>query len=69
LYINCKKLISSPADRNTLFEKLSDSLDLDAREVVADRGLSVIPFATLVADRLFKPLVLVHRQRKGFGRL
>ena len=39
LYIDCKKLISSPADRNTLvemmIEKLSDSLDLDALEVVA----------------------------------
>ncbi len=52
-----------------MIEKLSDSLDLDALEVVADRELSVIPFATLVAGRLFKPLVLVHRQRKGFGRL
>jgi hypothetical protein len=52
-----------------MIEKLSDSLDLDALEVVADRELSVIPFATLIADRLFKPLVLVHRQRKGFGRL
>lgn len=73
LYIDCKKLISSPGDRNTLvemmIEKLSDSLDLDALEVVAGCELSGIPFATLVADQLSKPLVLVRRQSKGFGRL
>ena len=71
LYIDCKKLISSPGDRNTLvemrIEKLSDSLDLDAPEVVAGCELSDIPFATLVADRLSKPLLLVLRQSKGFG--
>ena len=48
LYIDCKKLISSPADRNTLvemmIEKLSESLDLDALEVVAGCELSGIPF-------------------------
>ena len=73
LYIDCKKLISSPGDRNTLvemmIEKLSGSLDLDALEVVAGCELSGIPFATLVADQLSKPLVLVLRQSKGFGRL
>ena len=73
LYIDCKKLISSPADRNALveimIEQLSTSLDLDALEVVAGCELSGIPFATLVADRLSKPLVLVRRQSKGFGRL
>ena len=52
-----------------MIEQLSNSLDLDALEVVAGCELSGIPSATLIADRFSKTLVLVRRQSKGFGRL
>lgn len=73
VYIDCKKLISAPAARNELvemaLERLTAGLDLSALDVIAGCELTGIPFATLLADRLSKPLVLVCRQSKGFGRL
>jgi len=73
VFIDCKKLISDPPSRNDLAEmtvaRISASVDADTLDAVAGCELTGVPFATLIADRLSKPLVLVCKQSKGFGRL
>jgi orotate phosphoribosyltransferase len=73
VFIDCKKLISDPRSRNALVdmavERISASVDIGSLDAVAGCELTGVPFATLIADRLGKPLVLVCKQSKGFGRL
>ncbi len=73
VFIDCKKLISSPDDRALLVEMAVEAItahiDPDSMDAIAGCELTGVPFAALIADRLHKPLVLVCKQRKGFGRL
>jgi len=73
VYIDCKKLISTPEARGLLVEmalaRLAADFDATGLDAVAGCELTGVPFATLIADRLSKPLILVCRQSKGFGRL
>ncbi len=73
VFIDCKKLISSPDDRRLLVEMavecITAQIDLDTLDVIAGCELTGVPFAALIADRLNKPLVIVCKQSKGFGRL
>ena len=73
VFIDCKKLISSPDDRALLVEMAVEAItahiDPDSLDAIAGCELTGVPFAALIADRLHKPLVLVCKQRKGFGRL
>jgi len=73
VFIDCKKLISYPQSRNDLVrmavDRIAEAVDIDSLDAVAGCELTGVPFATLIADRLAKPLVIVCKQRKGFGRL
>lgn len=73
VFIDCKKLISSPDDRTVLvdmaLESMTENLDTQAIDFIAGCELTGLPFATLVADRLQKSLVLACKQSRGFGRL
>jgi len=73
VFIDCKKLISSPDDRRLLVEMavecITAQIDLDMLDVIAGCELTGVPFAALIADHLNKPLVIVCKQSKGFGRL
>ena len=50
-------------------EAITAHIDPDSLDAIAGCELTGVPFAALIADRLHKPLVLVCKQRKGFGRL
>ena len=71
VFIDCKKLVSSPDARDALVRMSLECLskNVDNIRAVAGCELTGIPFATLLADRLGLPLTLVCKQRKGFGRL
>lgn len=71
LFIDCKKLISSPEARTRLLDMSLACVTAQAGtlDAVAGCELTGVPFATLLADRLGLPLTLVCKQRKGFGRL
>ena len=73
VFIDCKKLISSPEDRSLLVEMaiecITAQVNLDSLDAIAGCELTGVPFATLIADRLNKPLVIVCKQGKGYGRL
>lgn len=73
VFIDCKKLISSPDDRSLLVEMaiecITAKINLESLDAIAGCELTGVPFAALIADRLNKPLVIVCKQSKGFGRL
>jgi orotate phosphoribosyltransferase len=73
VFIDGKKLISYPEARDALVamavDCISASVDTASLDAVAGCELTGVPFATLIADRLAKPLVVVCKQSKGFGRL
>jgi len=73
LFIDCKKLISFPQARNALIDMsidfIASEIGLDAIDAVAGCELAGVPFAAMIADRIERPLLIVRKQGKGFGRL
>ena len=73
VFIDCKKLISWPLERRLLVEMaiecITKHISLRSLDAVAGCELTGVPFAALIADRLNKPLIIVCKQSKGFGRL
>ena len=73
VYIDCRKLISTPLQRREVIQLAAEEID---RHVGRERFDSVaggetagIPFAALIADYFYAPLIYVRKQPKGFGRL
>lgn len=73
IFIDIKRLISLPSARERLVSMALDIIDetLGQRgfDLVAGCELAGVPFATMIADRLGLPLVVIRKQSKGFGRL
>jgi orotate phosphoribosyltransferase len=73
IFIDIKRLISHPAARERLvamsLEVIDQKVGRRAFDLVAGCELAGVPFATMIADRLGLPLVVVRKQGKGFGRL
>ena len=73
VFIDIKRLIALPSARTRLIElalgRMGRSLEPDGVDVVVGCELAGVPFAAIMADRLGLPLVIVRKQRKGFGRL
>lgn len=73
VYIDCRKLISYPAERATLMDL---GVDLIRREfggepldMIAGGETAGIPFAAWIAERMDLPMLYVRKQPKGFGRM
>jgi orotate phosphoribosyltransferase len=73
IFIDIKRLISQPAARENLVDAALDRIRAVVGagnfDMVVGCELAGIPFASIIADRLRLPLVLVRKQGKGFGRL
>ncbi len=73
IFVDVKRLISLPDARDRLMtislETIEQVIGSRTFDVVAGCELAGVPFATLIADRLRLPLVVVRKQGKGFGRL
>ncbi len=73
LFVDCKKLISVTKARNALIDMsldfIAENIGLDNIDTVAGCELAGVPFAAIIADRIERPLVIVRKQSKGFGRL
>ena len=71
VYVDCKRLISFPDARDRVIElairKIRDTVGDAALEVIAGGEVAGVPFASMIADRLRLPLVIVRKQPKGFG--
>jgi orotate phosphoribosyltransferase len=70
-YINCRQIIFHPAARARIAEalvaRLRRDLTPEALDVIAGGVTAGVPFATLVADRLGRPLVYVRPEPKEHG--
>jgi len=70
-YINCRRLIFHPQSRTKIAEAFAEmirqKLDLSKIDVIAGGVTAGVPFATLVADRLEKPLVYIRPEPKKHG--
>jgi orotate phosphoribosyltransferase len=73
IFIDIKRLISLPAARETLveaaLERIKAVVGTGNVDMIVGCELAGIPFASIIADRLRLPLVVVRKQSKGFGRL
>lgn len=72
VYIDCRKLISFPAERSRAMAMAMDVIDkevgFDSFDAVAGGETAGIPYAAWIADAAGKPMMYVRKQPKGFGR-
>lgn len=72
VYIDCRKLISFPAERTRMMELAVETLkantDFAAIDAVAGGETAGIPYAAWIADAMDKPMLYVRKKPKGFGR-
>ncbi len=72
VYIDCRKLISFPAERSRAMAMAKDVIDeevgFDSIDAVAGGETAGIPYAAWIAEASGKPMMYVRKQPKGFGR-
>ena len=72
VYIDCRKLISFPAERTRMMELAVETLDRDAdvsaMDSVAGGETAGIPYSAWIAHAMDKPMLYVRKKPKGFGR-
>ena len=73
VYIDCRRLISFPKERNFLMNAaaqiLSSEVGAENIDVVAGGETAGIPYGAFVAERLEKPMIYVRKEPKGYGRM
>ena len=71
VYIDCRKLLSFPAEREyivtALAKKTESDIGLDKVDVVAGGETAGIPYASFVAHLIKKPMIYIRKQPKGYG--
>jgi orotate phosphoribosyltransferase len=71
VYIDCRKLLSFPAEReyiaNGLAQKVESDIGCDKIDVVAGGETAGIPYAAFVAHLIKKPMIYIRKQPKGYG--
>ncbi|MHA1539313.1 MAG: orotate phosphoribosyltransferase [Alphaproteobacteria bacterium] len=73
VYVDCRKLISFPAERTKLMEMMvqmiQENLPADQRpELVAGGETAGIPYAAWISQLMNLPMLYVRKKPKGFGR-
>ncbi len=72
IYVDCRKLIAFPAERQQLMKMGGDVLKstgiVDSFDVVAGGETAGIPYSAWIADVLNKPMAYIRKKPKGFGR-
>jgi orotate phosphoribosyltransferase len=71
VYIDCRKLLSFPAEREYIVVELAKKVETDIGceqiDVVAGGETAGIPFASFVAHLIKKPMIYIRKQPKGYG--
>lgn len=71
VYIDCRKLLSFPAEREyivtALAEKAENDIGLRNIDVVAGGETAGIPYASFVSHLIKKPMIYIRKQPKGYG--
>jgi orotate phosphoribosyltransferase len=71
VYIDCRKLLSFPAEREYIVtemaRKAETDIGLNSIDVVAGGETAGIPYAAFVAHIIKKPMIYIRKQPKGYG--
>lgn len=71
VYIDCRKLLSFPGEREylvlALAKKVEADIGLNNIDVVAGGETAGIPYAAFVAHMIKKPMIYIRKQPKGYG--
>ncbi len=71
VYIDCRKLLSFPVEREYIVQQLAKKaqadIGLDNIDVVAGGETAGIPYASFVAHLIQKPMIYIRKQPKGYG--
>ena len=72
VYIDCRKLISYPKERQKMMglavQLLDDKIDFNKVDTVAGGETAGIPYAAWITQSTNKPMLYVRKKPKGFGR-
>ncbi len=72
VYIDCRKLISYPAERRRMMKMadalIDDAVGFDSIDAVAGGETAGIPYAAWIAEARALPMLYVRKKPKGFGR-
>ncbi len=73
VYIDCRKIISFPAERRQIMDFAVDVLKnagvLERLDLVAGGETAGIAYAAWIAEKLDLPMLYVRKKPKGFGRM
>ena len=73
VYIDCRKLISTPLQRREIIQLASEEIDRCIGRgrfaLVAGGETAGIPLAAWIAEYFFLPMIYVRKSPKGFGRM
>lgn len=71
VYIDCRKLLSFPREREyivtQLARKVETDIGVDNIDVVAGGETAGIPYASFVSHLIKKPMIYIRKQPKGYG--
>ena len=71
VYIDCRKLLSFPTEREYIVTALAKMVEtdigVDKIDVVAGGETAGIPYASFVAHLVKKPMIYIRKQPKGYG--
>jgi orotate phosphoribosyltransferase len=71
VYIDCRKLLSFPAEREyivtALARKAETDIGINNIDVVAGGETAGIPYASFVAHLIKRPMIYIRKQPKGYG--
>src|SRR3989337_4577334 len=71
VYIDCRKLLSFPAEREYIVTALAKMAETDIGaaniDVVAGGETAGIPYASFVSHIIKKPMIYIRKQPKGYG--
>jgi orotate phosphoribosyltransferase len=71
VYIDCRKVLSFPAEREYIVTELAHKAEADIGrdriDVVAGGETAGIPYAAYVSHLLKKPMIYIRKQPKGYG--
>ena len=65
-YVNMKKAITEPLILSTIAELISERID-DSTQKIAGPALGAVPIATAVSLESRKPLLMIRKEKKGYG--
>lgn len=70
VYVDCRRLISFPAERKILMDFAADTIRAQAPDidVIAGGETAGIPYAAFIADRMALPMIYIRKKPKGVGR-